>query len=158
MRLSVGELRKLIRESLESVQAYPVDNLYHGTTRSRAEQIQKSGFSLKNIGEKLGAPMPGISTSVERSTAEDHAQMAAEKFEDDPVVITIDGRGLNIAPGSLYFQQWDETGSSSAALETIKDSGEWDGVALFDPETGDGIEEFEVLIFDPGKIRITAVR
>lgn len=154
MKITLRNLRQLIRESLQEIEPLSVRALYHGTTSERANKIRVGGFSLSKIGQKLEAPMPGISTSVESDVAEDHANIAAEKFGGEPEVLVIDGSRLRIAPGSLYFSMWDEHGSSEAALEMIKGSGEWDAAALFDMETGDGIEEYEVLIFNPSKIRI----
>lgn len=155
MKIKIGDLRKLIRESLGDEQPFKVDFLYHGTTEDRAEQIREEGFSTENIGEKLGAPLPGISTTIDPDIANEHAEIASEKFEGNPEVIKIDGRRLRIAPGSLYFRMWDEVGDSNGALKKIKATGDWDGIALFDPETGDGIEEYEVLVFDPSKIMIS---
>jgi len=153
MILTKSILKKIILESINQ-QNQKFITLYHGTTSSRAKQIREKGFDLKLAGTKSGHPMPGISTTSELKTAKDHARWAAKKLGDKPEVIKIRANHLNIAPGFLYFSKWDELGSSDAAIKDIAKSEEWDGVALFDPETGEGAEEYEVLIFDPDAIKI----
>ena len=154
MKITIGNLRKIIREVMESPESVTFGVLYHGTSRSRANEIRKTGFSMDKIGEKLGDPLPGISTTVDSDIAEEHAEIAAEKYDDEPEVIKVVASKLKIAPGSLYFKLWNELGSSDASLQSLKKSGEWDGVCLFDPETGDGIEEQEVLLFEPTRLTV----
>jgi hypothetical protein len=151
MRITLGMLRVLIMEAIEEIALEPirVTTVYHGTTKERANRIRESGFSMQLAGAKADRPLPGISTSTEIETAEEHAQWAAEKWGGEPSVLKISVRGLRIAPGSLYYSMWDEMGTSEAALDSIKASGGWDGLALFDSETGHGAEEMEVLLFSP---------
>jgi len=153
MKEILNEWKKylLIKESLKP-SPIKFNYLYHGTSAKRAKKIEQDGFSLKVAGEKSNFKMPGISTSVDKDVAEDHARWAAEKFKDKPKVITLYTNNLDIAPGSFYFSKWDELGSSEESIKYIKNLNEYDGVALFDPETGDGVEEYEVLIFEPKKL------
>lgn len=152
MKIALGKLRMMIRESLE-YQALQVEKLYHGTSSMAAEEIKKSGFSMELLGSKSGAPLPGVSTTLDRSIASQHAKWAAKKNKDKSKVLVIDGVGLKIAPGKLYINLWDELGSSEKSIQRIKDSGKWDGVALFDPETGEGIEEQEILLFQSPAVK-----
>jgi len=154
MKITLGELRMIIRESLE-YQPLHVEELYHGTSLGAAEKIKKSGFSMELLGSKSGAPLPGISTTLDRGIATQHGKWAAKNSKDKHKVLVINGEGLKIAPGKLYIDLWNELGSSEKSIQSIKDSRKWDGVALFDPETGDGIEEQEILLFQsPGVERI----
>ena len=148
MKITLGVLRRLIRESLEH-QPFQVGKLYHGTSLGSAEKIKEFGFSMELLGSKSGDPLPGISTTLNRGIAQEHGRWAGKKNKDKPKVLVIDAKGLRIAPGKLYMDLWNKLGSSQYSIQNIKDSGEWDGVALFDPETGEGIEEQEVLLFQP---------
>ena len=154
MKITIRQLKKIIKEVVES--EFQVNRLYHGTSSRAAREIRKNGFSAELLGSKSGEQhkMPGISTSTDYDAAEGHAEWAAERHDDDPEVLTIDASNLRIAPGSLYFELWNELGSSDRSIQKIKSMGEWDGVSLFDAETGEGIEELEVLIFNPDLIRI----
>jgi hypothetical protein len=98
--------------------------------------------------------MPGISFSADYDVANEHAQWASEEMDDTPEVLEIDGNNFSIAPGALYFERWNELGDSHRAIMSIKEEGHWDGIQLFDPETGDGVEEQEVLIFDSSVINV----
>lgn len=129
------------------------DILYHGTSKDAANKILQEGFSLSMAGSKSGQAMPGISTSLDLDIAKSHALWAARKKNNNPSVLIIDGSKLKIAPGKLYFELWGQLGSSEDSIKEIKKNKDYDGVALFDPDTGDGVEEQEILIFNPSKIQ-----
>ena len=121
--------------------------LYHGTSLKNAKAIHKTGFSFAKAGEKSGAPMPGISFSLDIDIAKDHAKWAAKKYKDKPAVLVANVADNNITTGELYFSFWNQFSSSETAINKIKEKG-YNGVFLFDPETGEGAEEQEVLLFD----------
>jgi hypothetical protein len=146
----IGEL---LREMPESTKFHI---LYHGTTSTNAKKIFTQGFDPSLLGTKSGEHhrMPGISFSADYDLAYEHAEWAAEANGDKPYVLEIDASKLLIAPGELYFQYWNESGDSKIAIQKLIDERPWHGVQLFNPETGDGIEEQEVLIFNPNSIKL----
>lgn len=123
---------------------------YHGTSLGRAQEIKKTGFSLKNAGEKSNSKLPGISVTVDRNIADEHADWAADKFKDEPSVLKVDLSGLRIMPGKETMKLWGELGSLEKAIAAAK--AKFDGAELFDNE--DGVEEMEILIFDPKKVKL----
>lgn len=123
---------------------------YHGTNSEKADRILKTGFDLKRAGEKSGSKLPGVSVTVDREIANEHAQWAAEKFGGRPQVIQVDLSGLKIMSGSETMKRWTELGSLDKALRSARRI--FDGAELFDEE--DGVEELEILIFDPKKVRV----
>lgn len=149
MRLDRNHIKKFLAEGY----APDYTTLYHGTTRDKAETIEDQGFDMSFAGSKAGDAMPGISFSINKDTALEHAFWAMSKAMDQgAALVMVDPDELTIAPGSEYHRLWDELDSSNAALESIKATGEYDAVELFNLETGDGIEEMEVLVFDPDSI------
>ena len=140
-------LREYIRELLVE---QPQSSLYHGTTLAAAEEIKEKGFSESLAGSKSGDALPGVSFTVDKDIAEDHAGWAASKSGEAPALLVADASKLRLYPGDDFYELWDETGSSAAAIAQIKNSGDWDGVEMYSFELEEGYEELEVLIFDYG--------
>tara|TARA_B100000941_G_scaffold275083_1_gene236684 strand:+ start:998 stop:1459 length:462 start_codon:yes stop_codon:yes gene_type:complete len=138
-------LREYIRKLLvEQPQGY----LYHGTTLKAAEEIEKKGFNSSLAGSKSGDALPGVSFTVDENIAQDHAEWAASKSGGAPALLVTDSSRFRLYPGDDFYELWDETGSSAAAIAQIKRSGDWDGVEMYSFELEEGYEELEVLIFD----------
>lgn len=126
-------------------------NAYHGTSSIKAAIILKSGFDESLVGSKSGLKMSGISFTIDKTIAQEHAEWAVEKFGGEEAIIVIDLSNLNICPGSKITELWNNIGSLEKALLIAKES--YDGAQLFDYEEESGTEELEVLIFDPMKIK-----
>ena len=124
--------------------------LYHGTTLKNALSIVANGFDMSLAGSKSNAALPGISTTIEKEVAIDHANWAVKKFKGKPAIVACESGNLKILSGNRYMTLWDSLGSSDAALEKAKSSN-YDGAEMFDLESGEGIEEYEVLLFHPEK-------
>ena len=142
--------------------------VYHGTTKEFANKILKNGFDISLSGLKAEDKLPGISTSIDYDVASEHARWAAEKFDDTPAILSINISNLRIASGKLFFDNWDRLGNLKAAINFIKNSCEWDGMFLFDPEFDpkddpsidchDCFDEMEVLLFEvPKSLQIKIV-
>ena len=149
--LNENQIRRLIREVLSSQSHY--DALYHGTSELRATEILKHGFDESRAGEKSNHGKIGISTSISEQEALEHAEWAAEKFDDVPcVLVCYNVSGLNLASGKEFNRLCDELGSSKIAISQVKSDG-FDGVELFDLETEEGLEELEVLLFNANSLK-----
>ena len=124
---------------------------YHGTNSTRANEILKLGFDLDKVGEKSNTKLSGVSTTINKEIAEEHAEWAVSKFGGKPVILKIDLSNLKIMPGSEVTKLWNKLHSLNAVLKIAKKA--FDAVELFnfDEEVG---EEFEILIFDPKKIKL----
>ena len=121
---------------------------YHGTSSDRATKILDNGFSLDTLGEKTNDKISGVSMTIDRAIATEHAEYAAEEFGGDPVVLSVDISHLNIADGNKTFALWDKLGSLASALRHLRK--QFDGAELFYKD--EGIEEFEIIGVDPKKI------
>jgi len=143
-------IRTTIREFLnENIKPIHFDELYHGTTVDRFEGILKNGFSIEKQGEKSGyGSVLGVSMTSNMEIAKEHAEWAAEKFDSEEHIITINSKSLKIMNGSDFS---DIDNDYNKAF-TLYKSGIIDGVELCNMETGDGCEEFEVFVFNIGKL------
>lgn len=124
---------------------------YHGTNSDRAEEIAKNGFDLKHVGEKSESKLSGVSVTINKEIAEEHADWAVSKFGGTPTILKIDLSGLKIMKGPEVTKLWDKLGNLDEALKVAKKT--FDAAELFDFEAETG-EEFEILIFDPNKVKI----
>jgi hypothetical protein len=125
------------------------EELYHGTSKKRSDEIKSNGFSLRNQGEKSGlGSVNGISLTSDFDIAQEHSDWASEKFNDEGSVLTIKSETLKILSGSKFASL---NSDFEKALELYK-KGLIDGIELCDYETGDGCEEFEVFIFNTNKL------
>lgn len=125
--------------------------VYHGTSSTKSDKILKSGFDMSKIGSKSGTKLSGVSLTVDKQIAEEHAEWAVEEFGGDPVILAVDLSSLKIMPGKKITALWNEHGSLDGALRIARKT--FDGAELFDKEEESGLEEFEVLVFDPKKLR-----
>lgn len=125
---------------------------YHGTTSKRAEYILKHGFDLKHIGEKSNTKLSGVSVTINKDIATEHAEWAADNLGGEPEILKIDISHLKIMKGSEVEKIWKELGSLDNALKVARRT--FDGAELFDLDAEVGLEEFEILIFDPKKVKI----
>lgn len=145
---------KLLKENMVYRPSYRT--AYHGTTKERASEILKNGFKI-NTGEKSGHnDFIGVSFSVEEGIAEEHARWASEKFDDTPVVIIISALNLNIANGAIIFGKLFDQYGFDKSLSKLKEEG-YDAAELFDISREEGLEEMEIRIFNPDKIKIIDV-
>jgi len=125
------------------------EELYHGTSKKRSDEIKSNGFSLRNQGEKSGlGSVNGISLTSDFDIAQEHSDWASEKFNDEGSVLTIKSETLKILSGSKFASL---NSDFEKAFELYK-KGLIDGIELCDYETGDGCEEFEVFIFNTNKL------
>jgi len=139
----------LLREYIREILVEQVHNtLYHGTTEPAAEEIMDRGFNKALAGSKSGDPLPGVSMTIDRDIAIDHAGWAASKSNSRPALLALDASSFKLYSGNDFMELWDDLGSASAAISEIQRSGEWDGVEMFSFEREEGLEELEVLIFD----------
>lgn len=125
---------------------------YHGTSSIRLKEILKNGFDLKHVGEKADAKLSGISVTVDKTIAKEHAEWAVEKFGGEESILKIDLNGLKIMSGKEVHELWDKLGSLDAAIKIARKT--FDAAELFDHDLEYGLEEFEILIFDPKKVKI----
>jgi len=149
MKITKRQLKRIIREQYIKglLLEQPGNALYHGTTQQAAEKIMNQGFDRSLAGTKSGDALPGVSMTVERDIAIEHAIWAASKSNSQPALLVANSISLRLYPGDDFMELWDELGSSYAAVSEIQKSGEWDGVEMFSFETEEGLEEFEVLVF-----------
>ena len=154
MKLLRETIRRFIKESQMSNYQY----LYHGTTESAAEAIEQSGFDVSLVGTKSGDKSnPGVSFTIDGDQAAEHALWAlGGNFEKGAALVVVSTLGLNLMQGSEYNKLWDELGDAQKAIEAARQQG-YDGVEYFDLETGNGIEEMEVLLLNPATIKVSHV-
>jgi len=145
--------KKLLTENYKPQYRY----LYHGTTELAGEQIQSQGFDASLVGKKSGDEKNiGISFTIDQEIAADHAIWALKgNFETDAAIVVVQAGNMRIMNGTEFQNLWDNS-SYDAAINHAKNQG-FDGVEYFDLETGNGIEEMEVLLFYPDKINIYSV-
>ena len=125
------------------------EELYHGTSKIRSDEIISNGFSLSNQGEKSGlGSVNGISLTSDFDIAQEHSDWASEKFNDEGSVLIIKSETLKILSGSKFAS----LNSDFEKAFKLYEKGLIDGIELCDYETGDGCEEFEVFIFNTNKL------
>jgi len=154
------QLRKYIKQILLEEYKPSYRWLYHGTTLDAAKNIEANGFDVSLTGKKSGEIYnPGVSFTIDDNIASEHAIWGAAKgdFSNSPALIVISTRNLNIMKGTEFNQLWNQYNSHIMAVEEALKLG-FDGVEIWDEETGDGIEEMEVLIIKPKEIRIFDIR
>ena len=151
-------LREIIRRMM--VENYTPDYkyLYHGTTEPAAEAIKQSGFNISLVGTKSGDKSnPGVSFTIDNDLAAEHALWALYgDFEKGAALVVVSTLGLNLMNGSEYNRLWDELGDAQKAVDSAREQG-YDGVEYFDLETGNGIEEMEVLLLNPITIKVSHI-
>lgn len=133
--------------------------LYHGTTLAAAESINTQGFDLSLVGSKSGESYnPGVSFTIDDNIASEHAIWGAAKgnFANAPAIVVVSTRNLTIMKGTEFNNLWNQSGSYNAAVEEALEQG-YDGVEVWDENSGDGIEEMEVLIIKPREIVVSHV-
>ena len=74
----------------------------------------------------------------------------------DAAIIVVNPSNLNIMKGSDFNRLWDEVGNRDKAISAASELG-YEAIEYFDYETGDGIEEMEVLVLATEKIKISHV-
>ena len=152
-------LRKYIKQILHETYKPQYRYLYHGTTEDAANNIKANGFDTSLVGQKSGDGLnPGISFTIDGDQAAEHAFWAASKQGDisQAAIVVVSPANLRIMNGTEFNQLWDESGSRNKAISIAAESG-FDAIEYFDYETGDGIEEMEVLIISINKIKISHV-
>ncbi len=154
-------LRQYIRRTLKENYSQSYQYVYHGTSEESGEQIEERGFDTLLVGKKSGdASNKGISFTVEEEIAVEHAIWAWAKngksSEYGGALVVMQVSDLNILPGKAFNNLWDELGSQPAAVDYAIANG-YDAVEYFDFDSGDGIEELEVLIF-PHAVEVYNVR
>ena len=126
-----------------------IEYLYHGTDEKSAKEILKNGFSIKQSGKKSGAGTDGISFSISKEEALGHAEWASNKFKNKGVIIRFKTPDdLKLMEGNKYF----EFSNFKDGFEYAKKN-KYDGIKMYDFETGEGAEELEVLIINLDKIK-----
>jgi len=133
--------------------------LYHGTTLEAATSIESSGFDLSLVGKKSGdGNNPGVSFTVDDNIAVEHAIWGAAKgnFSNSPALIVVSIRGLSIMKGTEFNALWDQYNSHAMAIEEALKQG-YDGVEYWDENSGNGIEEMEVLIVKPKELVVSHI-
>jgi len=122
--------------------------VYHGTNSIMADKILSQGFDLAKSGLKTGNSnaLPGISTTIEYDLALEHAEWAAEKFGGKPAVLKATITNLKLMSGSEFFAELDRLKSAKLVLNQAKSK--YDGVVMFDYDSEQGLEEFEINIFE----------
>ena len=144
---------KLLRQTIQRIiqESYVPDYryLYHGTTEEAAEAIEDTGFDVSLVGTKSGDKFnPGVSFTINGEMAAEHALWAlGGNFEKGAALVVVSTNGLNLMRGSEFNALWDSLGDQPKAVETARQQG-YDGVEYFDLETGNGIEEMEVLLLN----------
>lgn len=129
---------------------------YHGTSSKKEQNILDHGFDLSKTGEKSGVKDSGVSVTIDKSIALEHADWAVKKFGGTPIVLKIDLSNLKIMPGNEFSKLWTKIKNHTEALRIAKKK--FDAVELFNIEGEEGLEEFEILIFDPKKVKINRSR
>jgi hypothetical protein len=127
--------------------------VYHGTNSVMADKILSKAFDLKKSGLKSGDEnaLPGISTSIEYSIAQEHAEWAVEKYGGSPIVLMTFVSNLNLMPGNEFFNELGKYKSAKKVLEKAKTK--YDGAIMFDYDSEEGLEEFEINIFEPNNLK-----
>ena len=144
-------LRQYIKETLSENYSPRYRYVYHGTTEKAGEEIEESGFDTSLVGIKSGDKAnKGISFSTDQNIAVEHAVWAWANAGKDPeaylAMVVARVSGLKIMSGADFNRVWDDLGSHPAALDAAKSQG-YQAVEYFDLETGEGIEEMELLVF-----------
>ena len=123
--------------------------LYHGTTLNRSIKIKRNGFSLKTQSEKsnYGSTL-GISLTSDYNIAKEHAEWAVEKFKGEEFILEIFSSTLKILKGNIFAK----LDNNYVQAFNLYEKGLIDGVELYDEQTGDNCEEFEVFIFNIDKL------
>ena len=100
--------KRFLKESILKEEINESMFVYHGTTKPRGESILKNGFDLKRAGEKTSAPLEGFSTTLNYEIAEEHAEWASEKFNEEPFIIggTIP-KNFNLMDGKTFQELLD---------------------------------------------------
>ena len=148
-------IRKIIVENYQPTYRW----LYHGTTIEAAKNIENHGFDLSLVGKKSGDKKnPGVSFTIDDNIASEHAIWGAAKgnFAKGPAIIVISTNNLRIMKGTQFNELWNQYNSHSVAVEDALRQG-YDGVEVWDEDTGDGIEEMEVLIIRPREIVVSHI-
>ena len=123
--------------------------LYHGTSKSRYEQIKSNGFDLNKQGEKSGfGSYNGVSLTSNYEIAQEHSEWASDTFEEEGDILIINSLSLRILKGNKFSL----INNDFTKAYMLYKKGLIDGVELCDFETGDGCEEYEVFIFNVDKL------
>jgi len=127
--------------------------VYHGTNSIMADDILKNGFDLSKRGLKSGNAnaLIGISTTIEYDIAKEHAEWAAEEHGGEPIILMANISNLNLMPGKDFFEELDTQRNVNKILNDAKKK--YDGAIMFDYDTEEGLEEFEINIFEPKKLK-----
>jgi hypothetical protein len=151
-------LRKHVKQILLEEYKPTYQWLYHGTTKSAAEQIDHAGFNTSLVGSKSGAMKnPGISFTIDGDIASYHALWALKgDFTNPAAVVVVSTRSLEIMNGTEFHRLWNQYSSYDMAIQDALELG-YDGIEVWDEETGDGIEEMEVLIIKPREIVVSHI-
>lgn len=152
-------LRKYIKRVLSEAYKPSYRWLYHGTTLDAAKSIEANGFDVSLVGKKSGEKYnPGVSFTIDDNIASEHAIWGAakQKFSNSPALVVISTRNLNIMKGTEFNALWNQYNSHPMAIEDALKRG-YDGVEVWDEESGDGIEEMEVLIIKPKKLVVSHI-
>ena len=155
----MNPLRKIVRKIILENYKPSYRWLYHGTTLDAAKIIQNNGFDLNLVGKKSGDKTnPGVSFTIDDNIASEHAIWGSAKgdFSKSPALIVVSTRNLIIMKGTEFNRLWNQSGSYNVAVEEALRQG-YDGVEIWDEDTGDGIEEMEVLIIKPREIVVSHV-
>lgn len=145
----IREYLSEITQQVKNIKTTQFDELYHGTTRDRFDNILKKGFSIEKEGEKSGyGSVLGVSLTNNREIAKEHAEWAVNKFGGEEYIITINAKSLKILSGGDF----SKIGNDYNKAFILYKNGLIDGVELCDWETGDGCEEFEVFVFNINKL------
>jgi len=153
-------LRRYIRNILLEGYQPSYRWLYHGTTLNAARNIEANGFNLSLVGTKSGdLDNPGVSFTIDDNIATEHAIWGAAKgdFSNSPAIIVVSTRNLHVMNGTEFNALWDQYDNHGMAVEEALKQG-YDGVEVWDEETGNGIEEMEVLIIKPKEIIVFDIR
>lgn len=145
-------IREYLNENIQSnknITTVHFDELYHGTTMDRFNNISKNGFSIEKQGEKSGYGSGlGVSLAADYEIAKEHAEWAVEKFGGEEYIITINSKSLKILSGRDFTKINNDYNKAFILYK----NGLIDGVELCDMETGDNCEEFEVFVFNINKL------
>lgn len=135
-------------------ESHQFDEVYHGTNSIMANEILSKGFDLNKAGLKTGDKnaLIGVSTTINYNIAKEHAEWAVEEHGGDPVILMSRVSNLNLMSGKDFYQELDKLRNVNKILENAKKK-KYDGVIMFDYDSEEGLEEFEINIFDPKKIK-----
>lgn len=130
-----------------------IREVYHGTNSIMAKKILSKGFDISKSGLKSGQSnaLTGVSTTIDYNIAKEHAEWAAEEQGGEPVILMTFVSNLNLMPGKEFYAELEKYGNAKKVLNKAKEK--YDGVIMFDYETEEGLEEFEVNILFPEKLK-----